>query len=1334
MAVKPVFAVDFYGRLYMNKETEFQSVTTSSKFRRKGNIQRLHDAFLEDYPYRNVLEISDYSSIPEGVMLCDAHLTFPMSDGREVSVAEAFQMAKLLTADGSEVTGFCFEGESFGLVPRNFFYNWLYIRGVSAHPELADELMTYDSFTDITFIPKKCSVCSAEAAAFYVALRRKGLLEEALRDRESFARILYQIEKNIKAEPILFKPGDRIIHPDFGEGKVMGIRERDGADVLEIMFAEGIKKLRENWVLDNCRGLGSVDIDLLRNKRHAFLNHESILAMRKDFEMGSKKRKNTVKVTSRRRSVMKRNEYQSLLDEVTNHLPDSSNDEDEKPGIDEMMKVWEESIRVKKEEEKREQKNSDTNTKPDPHREGMRLLQTFTLQAKKLQERLSECVYGQENAVSTFVSGYFQSQVTALSEPDRIKPRATFLFAGAPGVGKTFLAETAAKILGLPFARFDMSEYCDKEASLEFIGSDKVYKNGKEGNVTSYVKEHPHSVLLFDEVEKAHLTIIHLFLQMLDAGRLRDSYTDEEISFKDTIIILTTNAGRQLYEDSRERNLSGISRKTIIKALQLDVNPDTGAPRFPAAICSRFASGNVVMFNHMESYHLKQIVSEKLGKMARSMSETFGLTIEIDDDVSSALLFAEGGSTDARTVAGRAETFFNGELFELFRHLAAAEEISCMSCLEKVHFKVDIDRASSEVRNLFRPQQEQNVLIYADEQTLKQISKGTECCRIFTAVSKAGAEDILRQEEVDAVFVEPLMDKKRNIKQYLDMEDVPCEYMDFYNEIRKKVPGMPVYLLETEKTQLRREERVSFMRSGARDICDMTVQPVEDLISDVCGRLHQQRAMEELARYHQVVGYGSGQRISEDGRIAEISLIDLELKYAVDAGDSEKLLADAAIPDIRFDDIIGADDAKEELKFFADCLKYPRKYVRQGMQQPGGLLLYGPPGTGKTMLAKAMAAEADMTFITVEGGQFVKKYAGEGQQAVHDLFATARKYAPAIVFIDEIDAIGRPRGGGEDSNAHIEVLNALLTEMDGFRNESRERVFVMAATNFDVSGQGNRTLDNALVRRFDRTILVELPNKEQRQQFLQMKVDGNPALAISNRKIDNLAVRSSGMSLALLDSVLDLALRHALRKKLSDVTDDVVEEAFESFKSGRKRKWNPEQMLRTARHEAGHAVISWLNGEMPVYLTIASRSNYGGYMQLEQEEKGVWTKKEMMGRIQTALGGRAAEIVYYGHENGLSTGVSGDLETATQLAEYMICDCGMDEEAGLAVLRGRGDLFDGMDVSLHSRINDILSSELKKAIDSIQAYRPLIDRLAEILVKESHIDETQIRHIFEGQV
>lgn len=199
----------------------------------------------------------------------------------------------------------------------------------------------------------------------------------------------------------------------------------------------------------------------------------------------------------------------------------------------------------------------------------------------------------------------------SMMDKSRKRPRATFLFAGPPGVGKTFLAEKAAEVLKIPFMRFDMSEYADKEANLEFCGSDKVYKNAKQGNVTGFVSENPRCILLFDEIEKAHMCVKHLFLQMLDAGRLRDNYTDEEVSFSDAIIILTTNAGKQLYMESESGDFSSVSRKVIVKALQSDINPSTGAPYFPGAICSRFASGNVVMFNHISAHNLRAIAKKR---------------------------------------------------------------------------------------------------------------------------------------------------------------------------------------------------------------------------------------------------------------------------------------------------------------------------------------------------------------------------------------------------------------------------------------------------------------------------------------------------------------------------------------------------------------------------------------------------------------------------------------------------------------------------------------------------------------------------------------------------
>jgi ATP-dependent Clp protease ATP-binding subunit ClpA len=225
-------------------------------------------------------------------------------------------------------------------------------------------------------------------------------------------------------------------------------------------------------------------------------------------------------------------------------------------------------------------------------------------------------------------------------DKSRRRPRATFLFAGPPGVGKTYLAEKAAEALKLPFKRFDMSEYSDDESVVEFCGSDKVYKNGKEGNVTGFVEKHPRCVLLFDEIEKAHLSIIHLFLQMLDAGHLRDNFTDTVVPFNQAVIIFTTNAGKNLYDDPDIPNLSSVPRKKIVNALATDINPLTNAPLFPAAICSRFASGNIVMFNHLGAHDLHRIALNELEKNAGGFEAAMGVNVEFDEKVASAIMFS----------------------------------------------------------------------------------------------------------------------------------------------------------------------------------------------------------------------------------------------------------------------------------------------------------------------------------------------------------------------------------------------------------------------------------------------------------------------------------------------------------------------------------------------------------------------------------------------------------------------------------------------------------------------------------------------------------------------
>jgi ATP-dependent Zn protease len=289
---------------------------------------------------------------------------------------------------------------------------------------------------------------------------------------------------------------------------------------------------------------------------------------------------------------------------------------------------------------------------------------------------------------------------------------------------------------------------------------------------------------------------------------------------------------------------------------------------------------------------------------------------------------------------------------------------------------------------------------------------------------------------------------------------------------------------------------------------------------------------------------------------------------------------------------------------------------------------------------------------------------------------------------------------------------------------------VLAATNFTVEAGNKKSLDPALMRRFDRRIYVDLPSRDNRINFMTMKIKSNSAFKISEEMIENLAVRSTGMSLASLDSVFEFSLRMAIRNKETIVTDAVLDEAFETFNNGEKQKWNSDTLLRTARHEAGHAVICSANGEIPSYITVVPRGDHGGYMQHStDEDKHIFTKKELLSRIRTALGGRAAEIVYYGAENGISTGASGDLITATSIARKMVEQYGMDESLGLIAYADQEE----MSPETKKAVNNILVTEMNNAIEIIKTNKKTVDKLADALVNKNHITSNEINEILKNQ-
>lgn len=915
---------------------------------------------------------------------------------------------------------------------------------------------------------------------------------------------------------------------------------------------------------------------------------------------------------------------------------------------------------------------------------------------KRMHNKMRTRIFGQDEAIFSVVSGYFNAQV---NRQEAGKPRATFLFAGAPGVGKTYLAGVAAKAMRLHFRRFDMSGFSDKEASLEFAGSDKVYRNGHEGQVTGFVRRNPKCVLLFDEIEKAHLNIIHLFLQILDAGQLKDSFTGENVRFDQAIIIMTTNAGKSLYEHL-EPGAPLPGRKVILNALATEINPVTGNKFFPEAICSRFAAGNIILFNPLGAQELLHIGEATLQEYGQKFLKAFDVTLSFDSKVCAALLFAEGGQVDARALKGRASNFISTELYNWARFAYEKDEVP-FSKIKEIQLAVDV--GAGDPAKLFSCREKPTILLYSEEADTFSHLTASKDYQFLLPSSKQEAEKLIATEEIDLA----ICDIRGKEEATLNIEDIASGGRKLMDELIKE--RIPVFIYSSARRAINREERQAFMENGASGIFEQADSALSlQVLATLCKREHHEKMLFELGRARKVLTFDC--TYDWDGNTTGIiTLKNLRVIPAIEAEDQQDI-AGLTATDTTFDQIIGAEDAKAELQGFISYLKEPRAYAKSGVPAPKGIILYGPPGTGKTMLAKALAHESGATFIATQGNNFLSAKNGGGAKEVKRLFAMARKYAPSVLFIDEIDIVAKNRI--TDGRAS-DVINALLNEMDGFSSHSSRPVFVLAATNFDVTYGQETALDPALLRRFDRRIYVDLPDRAERLRFIEKRL-GSCNQSISPQLMENISLRSTGMSLAELESVVDFALRRMLQLEQTTLSDGLFAEAFETFCFGEKQSWNEEILQRVAIHEAGHTVISYLCGNKPTYVTVTGRSNHGGYALYARNERAQ-TKNLLLGEIRIALAGRAAEMLFFGEEEGLSTGAKSDLRVATEIAKEMITLFGMHEAHGLMYDEG---------ATREETIrfcNQILSQELANAKALLQEHRSKVEQLMEALISKNHL-------------
>lgn len=938
-------------------------------------------------------------------------------------------------------------------------------------------------------------------------------------------------------------------------------------------------------------------------------------------------------------------------------------------------------------------------------------IQQLLMQAGAVESELRDKVVGQDVAIEKLRAAYFDRELTIQLQLNKGGPRSAYLLAGPPGVGKTFMAQQFAFKLGFPFKRFDMSGYSNNEAIQELVGFAPTWKDSEPGILTEFVSINPKCVLLFDEIEKAHITVIRLFLQILDDGICEDKHNKRDISFKNTIIFFTTNAGRQLYSDAQNENLTLLPDKVVIDALEKDKDSETQQPYFPPEILSRMSSHTVLMLNHLKADAIYGLVKKDIKARLIRIKKKYGYELEGGEEyLARTVLYSMGRNADARNASKVAGKLIDKEVYELLKLVEEKQGLDESGIIGRIEWKCDLEGITEEIRDFYFGERDCVIPVFGTVKYEPTEKIKNNNVRVRNTVDIKEFMEMIHKENVLFVVIDYIYGLE-NVGNGLSVVDTRTIGRDVFLKLREEDKEIPVYILHgSREYDYSEKEKNALMKKGVGGFIESTCfeKQLEKTYMDVCCQV----VMETLTVRHQVLTYDTKKEFDEKTNVGSIIFCDFKLETAVESEDKSSMLSDDLRPNKSWDDIYVSEDLKEELKFFIDYLKNPKKYRKKGVK-PRGVLLYGPPGTGKTSLAKVVASESGVNFLSISASEL----SNGGPQKVQEEFRIARKYAPAILFVDEIDAIGIKR---EYSHVPNPVLNALLTEMDGFKKVDSKPVFVMAATNLQ------NKIDFALQRRFDRSFEMDCLDKKGRRWLLEKLIKKQSDMFdVSVEKMESIVDRSEGVIPAILEQVVEAALREGIRSDRI-IDDDLFDEIFEKCTLGEERvDRSPKKIERTAYHEAGHALIALYYGRPPAYMSIVARGNHGGYMLSETGERDS-TKEYYLERICSVLGGRAAEMVF---KYGLTRGAARDLEMATSIATVMVCEYGMyEKEVGLALIDEKELIYNEKAKEL---INRILSEQLKEATGIIEANQDAVKRLVKAVMKngKKYLTEKEIMEV-----
>ncbi|MEI6809830.1 MAG: AAA family ATPase, partial [bacterium] len=665
-------------------------------------------------------------------------------------------------------------------------------------------------------------------------------------------------------------------------------------------------------------------------------------------------------------------------------------------------------------------------------------------------DALRKDVYGQDHAIREIAEALFKSQVTSVGAVDAV-PKMVFLFMGPSGVGKTYTAERLGTYLKdsqgttRPVRVLDMSGFSTSEAGLlALTGFPPSYKSSRPGQLTGFVNEHPNAVVIFDEVEKASSEVIRVLLQVLGRGLLEDNNLRKSIPFKDTVLVFTTNAGRQLYENLNRTGLTfdaaRVHADTILDALEQERNAN-GQAVFPRELCSRLAMGYPVLFRPLQPSDYDRIVCREIERQTRCYEERFALSVVCADPIVRTLLVLRSGpDLDARKVGECVSRFLSEFLYDGFQDrpdFFTEEKLGKAKCIEIRLAKSG--QGAEIVQQLDKSSRK--VLLIDDRPEFLELFKA-KCPKFswFGAGTTLEACEILRRESISFVLQD--LDLRGSVEGPMDVSTG----IDCLKVLHERFPRLPIYILSRALSRTNFDEGLYHRcveAGGARGYIERVLTSMDQdseagefaaQLETVRTNLAREELIRQMTRSRKRVVFDVDFQLHAASASVHCNLHNIRFEVVPSSGAYG--LFTLSRPGIRFKDVAGCEQAMKELKLVVDWLKDPAAFQKLGAHIKRGVLLVGPPGTGKTLLARAMAGEAEVPFVAAKASEFKTVWQASGAKAVRELFAEARKHAPAIVFVDEIDAIGESRAArSSNSNEDRQTLLQLLTEMDGFAKE-----------------------------------------------------------------------------------------------------------------------------------------------------------------------------------------------------------------------------------------------------------------------------------------------------------